>query len=120
MKLCVLLSSANHAPDDRASIKRLFFIANACPPLAPLALSRAVEYALEGKDSTLYQNVVSTYNNVVGPQRGVRLNQEWLDRTAQRSQAERDKLEVELKMYTGNMIKESIRVRAWPRLECKC
>ncbi|CAG7850328.1 COP9 signalosome complex subunit 1 Short=SGN1; Short=Signalosome subunit 1; AltName: Full=G protein pathway suppressor 1; Short=GPS-1; AltName: Full=JAB1-containing signalosome subunit 1; AltName: Full=Protein MFH [Serendipita indica DSM 11827] len=95
---------------DRASIKRLFFIANACPQLAPLALSRAVEYALEGKDSTLYQNVVSTYNNIVGPQHGVQLNQEWLDRTAQRSHAERDKLEVELKMYTGNMIKESIRM----------
>jgi COP9 signalosome complex subunit 1 len=36
----------------------------------------------------------------------------WVDSVTARNNAERQKLEVELKGYTTNMIKESIRVRA--------
>ena len=35
----------------------------------------------------------------------------WLEQVTTRNQSERVKLEVELKTYTNNMIKESIRVR---------
>jgi hypothetical protein len=35
----------------------------------------------------------------------------WIDEANAKNQAERTKLEVELKTYTNNMIKESIRVR---------
>jgi len=35
----------------------------------------------------------------------------WIDEVGAKNQAERTKLEVELKTYTNNMIKESIRVR---------
>lgn len=34
----------------------------------------------------------------------------WVEETTERNNAERRKLEVELKTYTGNMIKESIRM----------
>lgn len=39
------------------------------------------------------------------------LDTNWADETLAKNQAERTKLEVELKTYTNNMIKESIRVR---------
>jgi COP9 signalosome complex subunit 1 len=96
---------------DRSSIKRLIFIANACPQLAPQALSKAVEYAKEGRDTNLYQSVLAMYNSVSGPQYpALPLDQDWLDRTVAKNQQDKEKLEVELKMYTGNMIKESVRV----------
>jgi COP9 signalosome complex subunit 1 len=37
-------------------------------------------------------------------------DQEWIDTVTTQNQSERMKLEVELKTYTNNMIKESIRV----------
>jgi COP9 signalosome complex subunit 1 len=39
------------------------------------------------------------------------LDTRWADETMAKNQAERSKLEVELKTYSNNMIKESIRVR---------
>jgi COP9 signalosome complex subunit 1 len=36
---------------------------------------------------------------------------QWADKIMSKNQAEKMKLEVELKTYTNNMIKESIRVR---------
>jgi len=89
----------------------LLFIAGACPSLAPQALSKAVDYALQGQDVQIYQVVLNHYNGIVGPQNARPVDQEWLDKTSTRAQADKDKLEVELKMYTGNMIKESVRVR---------
>ncbi|KAG8827964.1 hypothetical protein FRC17_007649 [Serendipita sp. 399] len=95
---------------DRSAIKRLHFIANVCPSLAPQALFKAVEYALEGRDTTLYHSILTSYNNIIGAQNAIAVNQDWVENTAAKAQAEKDKLEVELKMYTGNMIKESIRM----------
>jgi COP9 signalosome complex subunit 1 len=89
----------------------LLFIAGACPSLASQALSKAVDYALQGQDVQIYQVVLNHYNVTVGPQNARPVDQEWLDKTSARAQADKDKLEVELKMYTGNMIKESVRVR---------
>lgn len=40
-----------------------------------------------------------------------KVDQAWLDELARRNNEDRVKLEVELKTYTSNMIKESIRVR---------
>jgi COP9 signalosome complex subunit 1 len=96
--------------DDRSAIKRLQFIAGSCPSLAPQALAKALDYTLEGKDTTLYQNVFAQYNSVANPQEIKDLDAEWVEKTSNKAQTEKDKLEVELKMYTGNMIKESIRV----------
>jgi COP9 signalosome complex subunit 1 len=41
----------------------------------------------------------------------VDVDQKWIEQTTSKNQNERQKLEVELKNYTNNMIKESIRVR---------
>lgn len=92
-------------------MKRLLFIASASPALAPQALSKAIDYAVQGQDIQLYHHAFATYNSLVGSQNARPLDQEWLDKTAAKAQADKEKLEVELKMYTGNMIKESVRVR---------
>lgn len=42
----------------------------------------------------------------------VQLNTKWADEMTAKNAAEKIKLEVELKTYTINMIKESIRVRS--------
>jgi COP9 signalosome complex subunit 1 len=43
----------------------------------------------------------------------------WADEAISKNQAEKMKLEVELKTYTNNMIKESIRVRlSFSLLDC--
>jgi COP9 signalosome complex subunit 1 len=59
----------------------------------------------------MYQAVLNHHNGTVGQQSMRPADQEWVEKTTARAQADKDKLEVELKMYTGNMIKESVRVR---------
>lgn len=44
----------------------------------------------------------------------------WIEEVTKKNVAERTKLEVELKTYTNNMIKESIRVRGPSFLLCVC
>lgn len=39
------------------------------------------------------------------------IDQDWVTKTTRKNTEERQKLEVELKTYSSNMIKESIRVR---------
>jgi COP9 signalosome complex subunit 1 len=43
------------------------------------------------------------------------LDQKWIEETLAKNQAERMKLEMELKTYSNNMIKESIRVSEFCR-----
>lgn len=95
---------------DRSAIKRLGFIASVCPSLAPQALTIALRHAVDGRDTQLYQNMLTLYNNVVGPGKALEPDRAWIDKISQKNQADKDKLETELKMYTGNMIKESVRV----------
>lgn len=44
------------------------------------------------------------------------LDTKWVDEVTAKNQSDRVKLEVELKTYTNNMIKESIRVSPFTRL----
>src|SRR5450631_1068418 len=87
---CLIFISA-----DRSAIKRLLFIAGACPSLASQALSKAVDYALQGQDVQIYQGILNHYNGIVGQQNARPVDQEWLDKTSARAQADKDKLEVE-------------------------
>jgi COP9 signalosome complex subunit 1 len=98
---------------DRSTIKRLIFIANSCPQLTAQALGIALQYAHQGRDTQLYQNILTAYNGAVGPRQAINPDREWLEKTFAKNQTDKDKLEVELKMYTGNMIKESVRVRGY-------
>ena len=66
----------------------------------------------------LYQNLLGAYEqltdnndlNLLTIMELAELDVKWADETLTKNQADRAKLEVELKTYTNNMIKESIRV----------
>lgn len=95
---------------------RLVYIVNICPPLAVPALQLAAQHIFKTRDVDLYRNTVSAYDAVavnaqlppgaeVAP-----LDQAWYEEWSSKNLAEKTRLEVELKTYTSNMIKESVRV----------
>jgi hypothetical protein len=99
-------------------IERLIHIIAVCPPLARQAAEHAARVIPTLRDPMLYgavQNVYESTRAKTGselppPSEVVVVDQKWADQTTSKNQSERQKLEVELKNYTNNMIKESIRV----------
>ena len=108
----------------RTYVERLLHIMSVCPTLAPQALQLAIAEALKGRDTSLYREIFSRYDRAhveLGdeiPELSAlaSFDQQWVEETNAKNQAERTKLEVELKTYSSNMIKESIRVRLSVRL----
>ena len=92
------------------------YIINVCPTLAVPALQLAVQHIFKTRDVDLYRNVAGAYdvaaaNSQLPPAAEVApLNQAWYDEWSSKNLSEKTRLEVELKTYTSNMIKESIRV----------
>ena len=107
----------------RAAIDRLIYIISLSPNLAPQAFKRALQLLTlpSQRDTEYYKAILGTYENV-SSRPGFRLPPleeilpdhspylSWIEETNERNNAEYRKLEVELKTYTGNMIKESIRM----------
>ena len=101
----------------RATIDRLSHIILHAPAVAPQALRLALTLLTEPnqRDATLYQSLLSTYESALAQTRTLppladvlpdhSLYVRWAEETAAANQAERVKLEVELKTYTNNMIK---------------
>jgi len=94
-----------------------------CPTLAPQALTRALKLltAPGQRDTGLYSTLLSAYESTsIAPGCSIPPLQQvvpdttpytsWAEAMDARNQSERIKLEVELKTYTNNMIKESIRM----------
>ncbi|KAI6143789.1 26S proteasome subunit RPN7-domain-containing protein [Pisolithus tinctorius] len=103
----------------RTVIDRLIAIIVHCPSIAPHALTLAFQHLHRLRDPSLVNTVIGAYENVLGTQEGkglppvadvVSVDVEWVEEVTKRNVAERTKLEVELKTYTNNMIKESIRM----------
>ncbi|KAI6019127.1 26S proteasome subunit RPN7-domain-containing protein [Pisolithus marmoratus] len=103
----------------RTVIDRLIAIIIQCPSIAPHALSLAFQHLYRLRDPSLVNAVIGAYESVLGTQEGkglppvadvVTVDMEWVEDVTKRNVAERTKLEVELKTYTNNMIKESIRM----------
>ncbi|KAH9832148.1 PCI-domain-containing protein, partial [Rhodofomes roseus] len=102
----------------RSAIERYIQVISQCPSLAVLAFQAALQLVLQMSDTNLYRALLSAYEQTAATSNGElpalsdihALNQEWIDETTQRNQAQRNKLETELKTYTSNMIKESIRM----------
>ncbi|KAJ7058005.1 26S proteasome subunit RPN7-domain-containing protein [Mycena amicta] len=108
----------------RTVVDRLVHIISSAPSLAPEAFQLAVQHIHKLRDPSLYQQVLSAYELVaaadythVYPSLALPpsselavLDTKWADETMAKNQAERSKLEVELKTYSNNMIKESIRM----------
>ena len=108
----------------RSAIDRLIHVITHAPTLAPQALKRALDL-LTGpsqRDTALFKSITTAYEtaaeqpNANLPPLNTLIHDknvyaQWVEDTFDRNEEERAKLEVELKTYSNNMIKESIRVR---------
>jgi hypothetical protein len=108
----------------RTAIDRLIHVISHAPNLATPARSRALELLIEPsqRDTSLLQLIAaastqSSDNTVSASQVDIdsvlpnaSAYRAWAEETTERNAEERTKLEVELKTYTNNMIKESIRL----------
>ncbi|CCM06321.1 uncharacterized protein FIBRA_08573 [Fibroporia radiculosa] len=102
----------------RSLVDRLVPVISSCPTLTGQALQLALQEILQMRDPNLYRAVLAAYEQAATASKGqlppssdvAPTDQKWIDETNQKNQADRTKLEVELKTYTSNMIKESIRM----------
>jgi len=105
---------------DRTVIDRLTHVVSICFSIVTEAFQLCVQHIHQSRDPTLYQAVLTAYEQMSSaldiplpiPLDLAQLDTKWLDQIIAKNQAERTKLEVELKTYSNNMIKESIRVCA--------
>lgn len=103
----------------RSAVDRLIHIISTCPSIAPQTFHLAVKQIELLHDPSLYTTVLSTYEQTASSNEAAALppaaeiaslDQKWIEETTKRNLAEKTKLEVELKTYANNMIKESQRV----------
>ncbi|KAG6839785.1 hypothetical protein C0991_011700, partial [Blastosporella zonata] len=100
----------------RTAIDRLIHIVQTCPSIAPEAFQLAVQHILQSRNTAIYKSLLTAYERAAStttlpnPVELAPLDMAWADDTTAKNQAERVKLEVELKTYSNNMIKESIRM----------
>ena len=74
------------------------------------ALKAAVAEAKQGKDVQRYEHALSILQEVAPQDPDALPDHVWVDRTKKQVKTETDRMEVELKGYKNNLIKESIRV----------
>ncbi|KAK7683842.1 hypothetical protein QCA50_013218 [Cerrena zonata] len=113
------LESYIAAYSGRTAVDRLTHIISVCPTIAPQAYVLALARIQEGRDPGLYQSLITAYETV---SRSVQdgsltpvtelpmIDIRWIETTNTKNNAEKSKLEVELKTYTTNLIRESIRM----------
>ncbi|KAF9484272.1 G protein pathway suppressor 1 [Pholiota conissans] len=102
----------------RTAIDRLIHIMTIAPSIAAEAFQLCVQHIHQSRDPSLYQNLLQAYDQVPStsevslpnPMELAELDTKWADEMLAKNQADRVKLEVELKTYSNNMIKESIRM----------
>jgi len=106
-------------PTGRTAIDRLIHIMMICPTIAPEAFQLCVQQIHQSREPALYQNLLQAYEQLAtssdlplpNMMDLAQLDTKWADEIMAKNQTDRMKLEVELKTYSNNMIKESIRVR---------
>ncbi|KAJ4490051.1 26S proteasome subunit RPN7-domain-containing protein [Lentinula aciculospora] len=102
----------------RTAIDRLIHIVSICPSVAVDAFILAVRLIHKARDPSLYQTLghayeqVSAYPDVKLPSisKLPAIQSKWIDDMLKKNHSEKMKLEAELKNYSNNMIKESIRM----------
>ncbi|KAI0074359.1 PCI-domain-containing protein [Panus rudis PR-1116 ss-1] len=107
------------AYSGRTVVDRLVYIVSLCPTIAPQAYKLAVEQILQLRDTAVVHALTHAYNrtkkenpdlNLPPPEDIAVVSEDWIKETTKKNALEKNKLEVELKTYTSNMIKESIRM----------
>ncbi|KAJ3833569.1 26S proteasome subunit RPN7-domain-containing protein [Lentinula raphanica] len=102
----------------KTAIDRLIHIISVCPSVAVDAFKLAVKHIQEARDPSLWQTLchayeqVSTYSDIKLPNLSElpAIQTKWADEILKKNHSEKVKLEAELKSYSNNMIKESIRM----------
>lgn len=91
------------------------FVGESCPALAVEAYSAAIDLIMSSTlDTNLYTSAVQAHNQAAAAKgkQSLQTAYRWVEETKRTAEATQDKLEVELKNYLNNLIKESIRVRS--------
>ena len=99
---------SNYSGFTRAD--RLHHIGSHSTYLAVDAYRTAIAEAKQGKNMKLYLDLVEELFQIAPDDPAALADTTWAATTAKKVEAEKDKLEHELKSYKNNMIKESIRV----------
>ncbi|KAG7445325.1 G protein pathway suppressor 1 [Guyanagaster necrorhizus] len=102
----------------RTVVDRLTHIILLCPSIAVDAFHLAIQHIHQSRDPSQYQGLVTAYEQAYANATGslppisefASLSTRWIDETLAKNQSDRLKLEMELKTYSNNMIKESIRM----------
>ncbi|KAL9605821.1 MAG: hypothetical protein Q9179_001007 [Wetmoreana sp. 5 TL-2023] len=89
---------------------RLLHIGTISSLLAPEALRSALVEAMRGRDVGRYDAVLAAMREIIPKEPKNLKDLSWVDKTNKQVKAESDRLEVELKGYKNNLIKESIRM----------
>ena len=97
---------------------RLLLIGLSSTYLYQEALRGALDEAKQGRDVGRYQAAVSALYGIIPEGAPGVPDLAWIDRMNKQIKAETDRLELELKGYKNNLIKESIRVKYYPLNIC--
>ena len=80
------------------------------------ALKGAIAEAKAGVDVKQYEAAVAALHDIAPNDPDAKADMSWVDRMTKHVKAETDRLELELKGYKNNLIKESIRVGFFPKV----
>ncbi|KAK9469320.1 26S proteasome subunit RPN7-domain-containing protein [Lipomyces arxii] len=94
----------------RNAVNRLLFIADKSPELAENALVLAITRLKQSLDVSRYEDTVERLKEISPSNKFAAVDQAWIDTVTNKSRITGDKLELELKSYKNNLIKESIRM----------
>lgn len=105
------------AYSGHARAQRLMYIATHCPSLRQTCSKAAIDHIKEHtRDVSAYQAMVTVHNtepetgNLIPASQRIAADADWVQSMQQRNNAEREKLELEMRNYQNNLIKESIRM----------
>ena len=102
------------ASSGRTRFERLLLIGTSSSYLYLEALKAAVAEAKQGTDVQRYENAVSYLRELAPNDPDATPDLDWIERMKKQVKSATDKMELELKGYKNNLIKESIRVRYIP------
>ena len=94
----------------RTRYARLLLIGTSSTYLSVEALKGAIAEAKRGMDVGRYEAAVGLLCEAAPSDPDATLDTTWIDKTKQSVKGETDRMELELKGYKNNLIKESIRV----------
>lgn len=94
----------------RTRFERLLLIGISSSYLYLEALKAAIAEAKKGTDVQRYESAVSYIREIAPNDADATPDLDWIDRTKKLVKGATDKMELELKGYKNNLIKESIRV----------